>query len=55
MSSINKFGESLKSHSKFEYKDVVTKAYLNNRTDFLTNKIDNVDKKSKNSLELLQQ
>ena len=28
MSSINKFGESLKSHSKVESKNVFTEAYL---------------------------
>ena len=44
MSSINKFGESLKSHSKVESKDGITNAYFNNRTDLLTNKIDGVEK-----------
>ena len=39
---INKFGESLKSHGKVESKDAVTKAYLNNRIDLVTNKIDGV-------------
>ena len=45
MSSINKFGVSLKSPSQIESKDVVTKAYLYNGTDLFSNIIDDVDKK----------
>ena len=45
MNSINKFGESIKNISKIQSKDIVTNAYHKNRTDLLTNKIDDVDKK----------
>ena len=38
-----------------ETKDAVTKAYLNNKTDLLINRINDVEEKYKNSLRLLQQ